>query len=115
VKEKGTRVAGNVKNQFANFEKTRPGYYGELGSVIIHQTLFEMFPPQTTNEESDNFVPLNLKSFIERVLVPEVSTKLIMEDKGLEGYSGMKEAVQILRESSSYGVAMFPEDGGEWG
>jgi len=25
VKEKGTRVAGNVKNQFANFEKTQPG------------------------------------------------------------------------------------------
>lgn len=38
-----------------------------------------------------------------------------MEDRGLEGEEGIKTAVSILRESASYGVAMFPEDGGEWG
>lgn len=37
-----------------------------------------------------------------------------MEDKGLSGSSGVAEAVKILRESASYGVAMFPEDGGDW-
>jgi hypothetical protein len=37
-----------------------------------------------------------------------------MEDKGFEGDEAMKEALTILRESSTYGVAMFPEDGGEW-
>lgn len=38
-----------------------------------------------------------------------------MEDKGLEGTEGIESAVQILRDSASYGVSMFPEDGGEWG
>jgi hypothetical protein len=37
-----------------------------------------------------------------------------MEDQGLEREEGMETAVCILRESASYGVAMFPEDGGEW-
>jgi hypothetical protein len=37
-----------------------------------------------------------------------------MEDQELEGEEGMETAVRILRESASYGVAMFPEDGGEW-
>ncbi|KAF5353154.1 hypothetical protein D9758_008719 [Tetrapyrgos nigripes] len=115
VKEKGTRVAGGVKNLFATFEKMQLGYYGELGSVIIHHTLFEMFPPDLADDLSVDIAPLDLKTFIERVLAPEVSMRLIMEDKGLTGYSGMREAVKILRESSAYGVAMFPEDGGEWG
>ena len=36
-----------------------------------------------------------------------------MEDRELEGNDGMQEALIVLRESSTYGVAMFPEDGGE--
>lgn len=38
-----------------------------------------------------------------------------MEDKKLVGTEGIEFAVQILRDSASYGVSMFPEDGGEWG
>ena len=36
-----------------------------------------------------------------------------MEDRDLEGNDGMQEALIVLRESSTYGVAMFPEDAGE--
>ncbi|KAE9399201.1 hypothetical protein BT96DRAFT_920289 [Gymnopus androsaceus JB14] len=53
--------------------------------------------------------------FIDRVLLPEVAVRLIMEDKSLSGSSGARKALQILRDSSSYGVAMFPEDAGEQG
>jgi len=34
VKKKGSRAVVGVRGQFANFEKTQPGYYGEQGSVI---------------------------------------------------------------------------------
>ena len=39
--------------------------------------------------------------------------RLIKEDQNLEGDVGTTKALQILRESSAYGVAMFPEDSGE--
>jgi len=58
--------------------------------------------------------PLTANEFVQRILVPEVALHLIMEDKGF-GDEDMKEALTILRDSSAYGVAMFPEDGGEWG
>ncbi|KAF5384623.1 hypothetical protein D9757_007517 [Collybiopsis confluens] len=111
VKIRGTRGAANVKNQFANFEKAQPGYYGELGSILIHQTLYKLFPPESTSPELVS--PLSPKQFIERVLLPEVAVRLIMEDKSLNGVSGARKALDILRESTSYGVAMFPDDIGE--
>ena len=85
--------------------------YGEQGSVIIHQTLFDMFPPASF--DPTRILPLTSNEFILRILVPEVALRLIMEDRGLEGNDGMHEALIVLRESSTYGVAMFPEDGGE--
>jgi hypothetical protein len=57
--------------------------------------------------------PLTANEFVQRILVPEVALHLIMEDKGF-GDEDMTEALTILRDSSAYGVAMFPEDGGEW-
>jgi len=87
--------------------------YGEIGSVIIHQTLYDMFP--LADMDPDSISPLTPTEFVQRILVPEVALRLIMEDKGLGGDGGMAEALEILRDSSSYGVAMFPEDGGEWG
>jgi len=50
---------------------------------------------------------------MEKVLVPEVALRLIMEDKQLDGEKGKQDALTTLRESSAYGVFMFPEDGGE--
>ena len=85
--------------------------YGELGSVIIHQTLYNLFPPSEL--DPDLISPLTSNEFIQRILVPEVAVRLIKEDQNLEGDVGTTEALQILRESSAYGVAMFPEDSGE--
>ncbi|KAJ7072761.1 hypothetical protein C8F01DRAFT_1105133 [Mycena amicta] len=75
-----------VQAQFASFHKTQPGYYGEMGSVIIHQALYDMFP--LTAIEPELVDPLTPNEFIQRILVPEV---------------GMR---------ASYGVAMFPDDSG---
>ncbi|KAH6916290.1 RTC4-like domain-containing protein [Coprinopsis sp. MPI-PUGE-AT-0042] len=119
VKKKGSRAAAGIKDQFLNFEKTQPGYYGELGSVIIHQTLYNMFPPTSFNLPS--IAPLSPEEFIQRILVPEVALRLIMQDRRLvrKGAKGVQEALTVLRESSAYGVAMFPadvtEDGAEGG
>lgn len=109
VKAKGSRAVAGVKNQFATFEKTQPGYYGQQGSVIIHQTLFNLFPPASIHP--DQVKPLTPNEFTQRILVPEVAARLIRQDMGVSA----SKAVKILRESASYGVAMFPEDGGGWG
>ncbi|KAJ7655731.1 RTC4-like domain-containing protein [Mycena polygramma] len=114
LKAKGSKGVKGVQGQFANFEKTQPGYYGELGSVIIHQTLYDMFP--LTAIDPDLVSPLTPNEFIQRILVPEVGMRLVIEDMELnpETKSDKKRAVAVLRESASYGVAMFPEDGGDW-
>jgi RTC4-like domain len=70
-----------------------------------------MFPPASF--DPTRILPLTSNEFISRILVPEVALRLIMEDRDLEGNDGMQEALIVLRESSIYGVAMFPEDGGE--
>ncbi|KAJ7496832.1 RTC4-like domain-containing protein [Mycena latifolia] len=114
LKKQGTKGVKGVRGQFANFEKTQPGYYGELGSVIIHQTLYDMFP--LTTIDPDLVDPLTPNEFIQRILVPEVGMRLVIEDMDLDvaDRSDKKQAVAVLRESASYGVAMFPEDGGDW-
>jgi RTC4-like domain len=85
--------------------------YGEQGSVIIHQTLFNMFPPASFDPA--RISPLTSNEFVLRILVPEVALRLIMEDRDQEGNDEMHQALVVLRESSAYGVAMFPEDGVE--
>lgn len=71
-----------------------------------------MFPPSSM--DASLIAPLTANEFIEKILVPEVALRLIIEDRKLKGEEGKQEALTILRESSSYGVFMFPEDGGEW-
>ncbi|KAF8998612.1 RTC4-like domain-containing protein [Cyathus striatus] len=112
IKKKGSRAVSGMREQFATFEKTQPGYYGELGSVVIFQTLVNMFPAESFYGASIS--PFSVNEFIQRILLPEVATRLIMEDQSLNGQRGVERAVSILRESSSYGVSMFPEDSGEW-
>ncbi|KIM53511.1 hypothetical protein SCLCIDRAFT_46614, partial [Scleroderma citrinum Foug A] len=103
VKNQGSRTVVGVKGQFASFEKTQPGYYGEQGSVIIHQTLFNLFPPSSFDVSLIS--PLTPAEFIQRVLVPEAATRLIAQDLN----QSIEEATITLRESAQYGVAMFPD------
>ena len=77
--------------------------YGELGSMILHQTLYNMFPPSSFDAQS--IAPLTPQDFIQRILVPEAALALIMEDTGQDRI----EAARTMRESAGYGVAMFPD------
>nr|GAT56195.1 predicted protein [Mycena chlorophos] len=112
LKAKGTKAVQGVQAQFANFHKTQPGYYGEMGSVIIHQTLYDMFPLTEIQPQLVN--PLTPNEFIQRILVPEVGMRLVMQDMDLdiEDSADKKQAVAVLQNSATYGVAMFPDDSG---
>ena len=77
--------------------------YGELGSMILHQTLYNMFPPSSFDAQS--IAPLTAQDFIQRILVPEAALALIMEDTGQDRI----QAIRTMRESAGYGVAMFPD------
>ena len=81
--------------------------YGELGYVIIHQTLCDLFPP--AGFHPDATLPLTPSDFITLVLLPEAAVRLIIEDLILPRAT----AIETLRESVEYGVAMFPADEGE--
>ncbi|KAG1834349.1 RTC4-like domain-containing protein [Suillus subluteus] len=105
IKKQGSRTVTGVKGQFASFEKTQPGYYGELGFLIIHQTLYNLFP--FSSFEPSSIAPLTPAEFIQLVLIPEAAVGLIMQDLRLD----RDEAIVTLRESSQYGVAMFPDTG----
>ncbi|KAI0766656.1 RTC4-like domain-containing protein [Trametes elegans] len=109
VRQQGSRQTTGVRGQFLHFNKTQPGYYGELGYVIIHQTLCNLFPP--ANFDPAAALPLTPADFIAQILVPEAALNLIMEDLG----QSRADALKTLRDSVQYGVAMFPADEGEGG
>ncbi|KAI0630608.1 RTC4-like domain-containing protein [Trametes polyzona] len=109
VREQGSRQTTGLRGQFLHFNKTQPGYYGELGYMIIHQTLCDLFPPASFDPAAA--LPLTPSDFIAHVLVPEAALNLIMADLGLP----RADALKTLRESVEYGVAMFPADEGEGG
>ncbi|CAK5282348.1 unnamed protein product [Mycena citricolor] len=115
LKNKGSKAVKSVRGQFATFEKTQPGYYGEMGAMIINQTLYNSFPLDSINP--DLVLPLTPRDFMQRILIPEVGMRLVIEDMNMDvdDADDRATAVQVLRDSASYGVAMFPEDGGEWG
>jgi hypothetical protein len=77
--------------------------YGEQGSVIIHQTLFDLFPPSSFDVSL--ITPLAPAEFIQRILVPEAAVRLIAQDLCAD----IEDAIVTLRESAQYGVAMFPD------
>lgn len=54
--------------------------------------------------------PLTRNVFVHRILAPEVALHQILEDRRLIGKDGAKIALAVMRESSTYGVAMFPDE-----
>lgn len=82
--------------------------YGEMGYMIIFHMVHNLFP--LLSIPSDRIDPLTASAFVQRVLVPEVVLSLICQDKGLKRFSEHDEALALttMRESSAYGVAMFP-------
>jgi hypothetical protein len=63
-----------------------------------------MFPPDSV--EPSLIAPLSHSEFIQRVLVQEAATSLIQEDLD----QTKEEAIETLRASAQYGVALFPDD-----
>ncbi|KAJ6537542.1 RTC4-like domain-containing protein, partial [Mycena vulgaris] len=110
LKDEGSKGVRGVQGQFANFHKTQPGYYGEVGATIIHQVLYDMFP--LVFIEPELVRPLTPNEFIQQILVPEVGMRLVIEDMGLnpDSRSDKKQALDVLSESAGYGVTMFPVD-----
>ncbi|EKM49051.1 uncharacterized protein PHACADRAFT_214526 [Phanerochaete carnosa HHB-10118-sp] len=104
VKKRGARKAAGVRSQMTSFAKTQPGYYGELGSVIMSQTIYDLFPP--VDFPPNSTLPLTPIEFIQHILVPEAALLLLMEDM----HQSRTEALKTLRDSAQYGVAMFPDD-----
>ncbi|KZV91332.1 hypothetical protein EXIGLDRAFT_615760, partial [Exidia glandulosa HHB12029] len=101
----GARVAESAMGQYAVFENIQPGYYGERGSVVLHQALFALYPPEVLNTAQPRYAPLSTQTFIHSVLVPEAALALIMQDTG----SSRPDALKTMRASSRYGSLMFPD------
>lgn len=53
--------------------------------------------------------PLDVDSYLRRVLVPEVAIRFIQDDRS--GCS-RSQAIEILAASRAYGLAVFPSNGG---
>lgn len=68
-----------------------------------------MFPPEIM--DVDAVAPLTPEEFLQFILVPECAIRLIQADMRNNGdkKASLVEAIQTLRESSKYGIAMFPD------
>ena len=61
---------------------------------------------------SNRTEPLDVQTFLRRVMVPEVAVRLIQSDR--DGIS-RKAAIKILEASRTYGAAVFGHEGGGGG
>ena len=108
----GLRKAQGLESQFENFEDEQPGYYGEVGLIVISFSLTHLTTSKKKGKkpviklDQDITEPLTPHDFIRRVLVPEVSLRLIATDRNVN----LDEAEEIRRESRQYGNAMFNSD-----
>ncbi|KAJ7121165.1 hypothetical protein C8R44DRAFT_787431 [Mycena epipterygia] len=98
LENKSQGLVGNMQN----FDQIQVGYYGERGIVVIETTFRRMLdiPLGSTT-------PLTPYNFMVLVLTPEAGVLLIMEDRP---QSTRDEAIKTMRESSAYGVQMFPHN-----
>ncbi|KAF7966268.1 hypothetical protein HWV62_39397 [Athelia sp. TMB] len=93
----GTVAASRVGSQLGRFEGHGTGYYGDEGYIIIQSALMVMFPDYSF--DTSPFPSLDWKLFREKVLIPEVSTRLIQEDLSLD----RKASIKALRASQKFG------------
>ena len=78
--------------------------YGEIGTYILSQLLFKLFPDAVFMD--DCTFPLSITDFRWKVLLPEAAAKLIMHDTHADHHT----AVRTMRRSGRYGTAVFPYD-----
>ncbi|KZV69306.1 hypothetical protein PENSPDRAFT_561022, partial [Peniophora sp. CONT] len=107
VRKSGSRAVAGVKGQFESFDKVQPGYYGEKGSHIIYQTIYNLFPPSSFDAQS--LSALSPDIVLQRVLVPEAALALVMEDMDVD----VSTASRVLVESARFGAMMYPLHDGD--
>jgi hypothetical protein len=75
--------------------------YGEQGFLLIAQTVRAFM----SGLDTISIAPIEPNDFLLRVMVPEATLLLIMEDMDVS-HEG---ALEILRKSRQYGLARYPE------
>ncbi|WVW79927.1 hypothetical protein I302_101898 [Kwoniella bestiolae CBS 10118] len=115
IEEVGKDVWGGIKWQSKpeNLEAVKPGYYGDLGRIILIDHFLSMrkwgyYPWLTKSLNPPTIDPLSWTEFVTHVLVPEASILLIMDDQ--KSPTEYVEAERIRKESVNYGMWKFRED-----
>ncbi|KAI9207331.1 RTC4-like domain-containing protein [Polychytrium aggregatum] len=112
----GKRHAQGVEYKLRHSQQLKCGYYGMLGTSIIFKTLIELL---TRGEKPilkyRTTKPQTVFEFIQDVLVPEVASRLILQDCQSEAsrigdVTNLAEARQVMQESSEFGWALH----GDW-
>lgn len=80
--------------------------YGEMGWMIIVQTMLELFPWTAWNTSAIR--PLTPMQAIEQILVPTTALSLITED--LSVLAKNLDPLETMQASGQYGSLIFPYD-----
>ncbi|CAB4392944.1 unnamed protein product [Rhizophagus irregularis] len=106
-KEVGYNKAKAPMMLMNRFEVFQPGYYGFNGLYTIVNTLIDLFV-NSNNLTKDQMYPLDPMDFIYEVLVPEVTLRLIQEDRN--NSITLEDAKEILNDSIEFGVYMHSNE-----
>jgi hypothetical protein len=90
-----------------SFTNLQPGYYRFNGLYIIVNTLIDLFV-NSNNLTKDHTYPLDPIDFIYEVLVPEVTLRLIQEDRN--NSITLEDVKEILTDSVEFGVYMHSNE-----
>lgn len=82
--------------------------YGHQGFEVLKKILEDEFVEHSMVSPS-RIRPLDVESYLRRVLIPEAAVRLIQDDQQCDYTS----AVTILSESRAYGAAAFGHDGSQ--
>ncbi|KAF8872367.1 RTC4-like domain-containing protein [Mucidula mucida] len=109
VKVYGANKTFSLSGELLSINITSAEYYGPRGLAIITKSLLQTYPNQFCNAQQYWSMP-SIK-YLERVLVPEVTTALIMEDLAID----YETAAQIKIRSTQYGQIFFPDNSSSTG
>ncbi|KAK7689518.1 hypothetical protein QCA50_007310 [Cerrena zonata] len=98
--------AESVQMEYADHEgsATGTGYYGGEGYQIIYYVLITLL--DESRYDLSKFYPLSWDALIRKVLLPEVSVRLIQQDLHLI----REQALTTFMESNTFGNLMHPGD-----
>ncbi|KAK4699048.1 hypothetical protein P7C70_g7219, partial [Phenoliferia sp. Uapishka_3] len=100
--QKGARKMANVMSEWGSFDVEQPGYYGPRGFEQMIKSLNECFI-EIPLLNARRAAPLPVDAYLRRVLIPELTIRLIAQDMGQSREVAKETAV----ESRAYGKAMF--------